>query len=258
MIKKQIPNCITLANLLCGTLSIYFLYVSDSLILPSVFILMGAVFDFCDGLTARLLKVTSAIGKELDSLADVVTFGLAPSLITVEVLKDSLLANHYSLFIANILCLIPMFMTLMSAYRLANFNVDERQTVNFIGLPTPANAFLWLSLPVLSYLSHQKIHLWGIYQQDIYASLVGILLNPWFIIVFSIIMGVMLVAPIEMFSFKFKNFKWQDNKVKFIFLVICILLIFALNCFAIPFIVLMYIIISLISNFTKKWNLEQK
>ena len=201
MIKKQIPNCITLANLLCGTLSIYFLYVSDSLILPSVFILMGAVFDFCDGLTARLLKVTSAIGKELDSLADVVTFGLAPSLITVEVLKDSLLANHYSLFIANILCLIPMFMTLMSAYRLANFNVDERQTVNFIGLPTPANALLWLSLPVLAYLSDQKIHLWGIYQQDIYASLVGILLNPWFIIVFSIIMGVMLVAPIEMFSF---------------------------------------------------------
>lgn len=251
MIKKHIPNCITLTNLLCGALSIYFLYVSDSVLLPSIFILLGAIFDFFDGLTARLLKVTSAIGKELDSLADVVTFGLAPSLITVEVLKDSLLSNGFSLFISNILCLIPLFMALMSAYRLANFNVDERQSVNFIGLPTPANALLWLSLPVLSYLSDKKIHLWGIYQQEVYSSLVEILLNPWFIIVFSIIMGVMLIAPINMFSFKFKNFTWQDNKVKFIFLVICILLIFVFNCFAIPFIVLMYIIISLISNFTK-------
>jgi CDP-diacylglycerol--serine O-phosphatidyltransferase len=134
---------------------------------------------------------------------------------------------------------------------LANFNVDERQSVNFIGLPTPANALLWLSLPVLAYLSNQKIHLWGIYQQEIYSTLVDILLNPWFIIVFSIIMGVMLVAPISMFSFKFKNFTWQDNKVRFIFLVISILLIFLFNCFAIPFIVLMYIIISLISNLFK-------
>lgn len=251
MIKKHIPNCITLANLLCGTLSIYFLYVSDNALLPSVFIVLGAIFDFCDGLTARLLKVTSAIGKELDSLSDVVTFGLAPSLIMVEVLKDSLLANDYSLFAANVLCLIPLFMVLMSSYRLANFNVDERQSVNFIGLPTPANALLWLSLPVLAYLSDQKIHLWGMYQQEIYSTLVDILLNPWFIIVFSIIMGVMLVAPISMFSFKFKNFTWQDNKVRFIFLLISILLIFLFNCFAIPFIVLMYIIVSLISNLFK-------
>lgn len=258
MIKKHIPNSITLTNLLCGALSIYFLYVSENILLPSIFILLGAIFDFFDGLTARLLKVTSAIGKELDSLADVVTFGLAPSLITVEVLKDSLIANHYSLLIANVLCLIPLFMALMSAYRLANFNVDERQSVNFIGLPTPANALLWLSLPVLSYLSNQKIHLWGIYQEGLYASVVDILLNPWFIIIFSIIMGVMLIAPVDMFSFKFKNFTWQDNKVRFLFLVISILLIFVFNCFAIPLIVLMYIIISLISNFIKKWNIEQK
>lgn len=251
MIKKHIPNCITLANLLCGALSIYFLYVSENILLPSVFILLGAIFDFCDGLTARLLKVTSSIGKELDSLADVVTFGLAPSLITVEVLKSSLYSSGYSFFIANILCLIPLFMALMSAYRLANFNVDERQTVNFIGLPTPANALLWLSLPILNYLSHQKIHLWGFYQEEIYSTLVSILLNPWFIIVFSIIMGVMLIAPIDMFSFKFKNFSWQDNKIRFIFLIISILLIFLLNCFAIPFIVLIYIIISIISNFIK-------
>lgn len=258
MIKKHIPNTITLSNLLCGALSIYFLYVSDSVLLPSIFILLGAIFDFFDGLSARLLKVTSAIGKELDSLADVVTFGLAPSLITVEVLKYSLIAEGYSLFVTNILCLIPLFMALMSAYRLANFNVDERQSVNFIGLPTPANALLWLSLPVLDYLSDKKIHLWGIYQESLYAQLVDVLLNPWFIIIFSIIMGVMLVAPIEMFSFKFKNLSWQDNKIRFAFLVISILLIFVFNCFAIPFIVLMYIIISLISNFIKKWNIEQK
>ena len=115
MIKKHIPNCITLANLLCGTLSIYFLYVSDNALLPSIFIVLGAIFDFCDGLTARLLKVTSAIGKELDSLSDVVTFGLAPSLIMVEVLKDSLLANDYSLFAANVLgCIIMVPVVMLS------------------------------------------------------------------------------------------------------------------------------------------------
>ncbi len=251
MIKKHVPNCITLTNLLCGALSIYFLYISDNVLLPSIFILLGAIFDFFDGLTARLLKVTSAIGKELDSLADVVTFGLAPSLITVEVLKGSLINNGFSIFTANILGLIPLFMALMSAYRLANFNVDERQTVNFIGLPTPANALLWLSLPMLEYFSDKKIHLWGIYQEGIYSQIVDILLNPWFIVIFSILMGIMLIAPINMFSFKFKNFSWQDNKVRFIFLVISVLLIFIFNCFAIPFIILTYIIISLISNFTK-------
>lgn len=251
MIKKHVPNCITLTNLLCGALSIYFLYISDNVLLPSIFILLGAIFDFFDGLTARLLKVTSAIGKELDSLADVVTFGLAPSLITVEVLKGSLINNGFSIFTANILGLIPLFMALMSAYRLANFNVDERQTVNFIGLPTPANALLWLSLPMLEYFSDKKIHLWGIYQEGIYSQIVDILLNPWFIVIFSILMGIMLIAPINMFSFKFKNFSWQDNKVRFLFLVISVLLIFIFNCFAIPFIILTYIIISLISNFTK-------
>ena len=251
MIKKHVPNCITLTNLLCGALSIYFLYISDNVLLPSIFIILGAIFDFFDGLTARLLKVTSAIGKELDSLADVVTFGLAPSLITVEVLKGSLINEGFSIFTANILGLIPLFMALMSAYRLANFNVDERQTVNFIGLPTPANALLWLSLPMLEYFSDKKIHLWGIYQEGIYSQIVDILLNPWFIIIFSVLMGIMLIAPINMFSFKFKNFSWQDNKVRFIFLVISVLLIFIFNCFAIPFIILTYIIISLISNFTK-------
>ena len=251
MIKKHVPNCITLTNLLCGALSIYFLYISDNVLLPSIFIILGAIFDFFDGLTARLLKVTSAIGKELDSLADVVTFGLAPSLITVEVLKGSLINEGFSIFTANILGLIPLFMALMSAYRLANFNVDERQTVNFIGLPTPANALLWLSLPMLEYFSDKQIHLWGIYQEGIYSQIVDILLNPWFIIIFSVLMGIMLIAPINMFSFKFKNFSWQDNKVRFIFLVISVLLIFIFNCFAIPFIILTYIIISLISNFTK-------
>ena len=251
MIKKHVPNCITLTNLLCGALSIYFLYISDNVLLPSIFIILGAIFDFFDGLTARLLKVTSAIGKELDSLADVVTFGLAPSLITVEVLKGSLINEGFSIFTANILGLIPLFMALMSAYRLANFNVDERQTVNFIGLPTPANALLWLSLPMLEYFSDKKIHLWGIYQEGIYSQIVDILLNPWFIIIFSVLMGIMLIAPINMFSFKFKNFSWQDNKVRFIFLVISVLLIFIFNCFAIKFIILTYIIISLISNFTK-------
>ena len=246
-----IPNFLTLGNLVCGASAAIAILTNGDFKLAFWLVVASAIFDFFDGLTARLLKVTSAIGKELDSLADVVTFGLAPSLITVEVLKGSLINEGFSIFTANILGLIPLFMALMSAYRLANFNVDERQTVNFIGLPTPANALLWLSLPMLEYFSDKKIHLWGIYQEGIYSQIVDILLNPWFIIIFSVLMGIMLIAPINMFSFKFKNFSWQDNKVRFIFLVISVLLIFIFNCFAIPFIILTYIIISLISNFTK-------
>lgn len=248
MIRKQIPNILTLSNLLCGILAIYSLYCSDSHILPPIFILLGAVFDFFDGFTARALKVSSPIGKELDSLADVVTFGLAPSLIAVEILK---LQTQFSTF-ADIICLIPLFMALMSAYRLGKFNIDERQTTGFIGLPTPANALLWLSLPLLIHLSESKTHLWGLYNEQLYAAITAFLTNPYFICITSVVMAVLLVSGLHMFALKFKNFTWQDNKVKFIFLILCLILLFVLNCFAIPFIVLLYIIMSIITNTFKK------
>ena len=251
MIKKYIPNTITLLNLLCGILSIYTLYTTDSLIIPSVFVILGAVFDFCDGLTARLLKAYSNIGKELDSLADVVTFGVAPSLIAVDLLKEfyslnSLLANY------SFVVFIPLFMALMSAYRLAKFNIDERQTSGFIGVPTPANALIWISLPVIYYLETRSIHLWGIPCKEFYKFISALLLNPITILFGSILMSFLLVSELPLFALKFKNLKWKDNKEKFIFLIIALLLIFAFNIYAIPLIITTYIIESLIINTVKK------
>ncbi len=251
MIRKQIPNCITLANLLCGVLSVYFLYNASPKffpILPSLLIIMGAVFDFFDGFTARLLKVSSPIGKELDSLADVVTFGLAPSLIAVELVKW----NTESSLIGNIICLVPLIMVLLSAYRLAKFNIDDRQTSGFIGLPTPANALIWLSLPLMQYFSEYKIHLWGFYSEELYGFITSLLVNPYFICVGSIVMAVLLVSEIPFFALKFKNFTWKENKLKFIFLILSALLLFVFNCFAIPFILILYILISIITNIFKK------
>lgn len=251
MIKKHIPNSITLLNLLCGILSIYTLYSTESLIIPSLFIIIGALLDFCDGLAARLLKAYSDIGKELDSLADVVTFGVAPSLILVDLLQEfyaynSLLSSY------SLVAYIPLLMALMSAYRLAKFNIDQRQTTGFIGLPTPANALIWLSLPVIYYLETTKTHLWGLNIPQFYYTLTALLLNPILMILGSILMSFLLVAELPLFALKFKNLKWKDNKEKFIFLIIAILLIFALNLYAIPLIIFVYIIESIIINTIKK------
>lgn len=251
MIKKQIPNTITLLNLLCGILSIYTLYTTESLIIPSIFILVGAIFDFLDGMIARLLKAYSNIGKELDSLADVVTFGVAPSLIAVDLLQEfyplsPILVNY------SFLVFIPLLMALMSAYRLAKFNIDERQSIGFIGVPTPANALIWLSLPILYFLETTSTHLWGIACEEFYTTFTAILLNPLVILFGSVLMSFLLVAEVPLFALKFKNLKWIDNKEKFIFLIIALLLIFAFNLYSIPIIIIVYIIESLIINKIKK------
>ncbi|MDD4068288.1 MAG: CDP-alcohol phosphatidyltransferase family protein, partial [Bacteroidales bacterium] len=185
MIRKHIPNSITLLNLLCGILSIYTLYKTESLVLPSLFIIIGALLDFCDGLSARLLKAYSNIGKELDSLADVVTFGVAPSLIVVDLLQEFYRLNPI-LSSYSFVVFIPLLMALMSAYRLAKFNIDERQTSGFIGVPTPANALIWISLPVIYYLESNSIHLWGFPLSGFHANLTAILLNPLVILFGSI------------------------------------------------------------------------
>ena len=249
MIKREIPNIITLFNLLCGVLAIVFLFESNNVIIPSLLILMGAFFDFFDGLAARLLKVESAIGRELDSLADVVTFGVAPALMTLVLLKGKagFVDGQWSFLV-----FIPLFMALMSAYRLAKFNVDTRQTTSFLGVPTPANALLWLSLPVIQHLSFFKIHLWGWYDESFYQFLTSMLTNEWFIVMGSLIMSVMLVIEVPMMAFKFKNMTWKDNKVRFVFIVTSFLLFFVMNFYAIPFIIILYITVSIISNLITK------
>lgn len=183
---------------------------------------LAAFLDFFDGLTARALKAYSNIGGELDSLADMVSFGVLPSFIVYELLKISLPPSLYYLsFMAFIIAA-------FSAIRLAIFNVDTRQTTSFIGLPTPASALLFSALPLSNI--------------PIVQSLMN---NTYFLILLVILISYLLVARIELMAFKFKNFSWQDNKLKYIFMIISLAMVFLLNIVAIPLVIVFYILISL-------------
>ena len=241
MIKKQIPNIITLSNLSCGAIAIYFA-AQHCLITASLFVLLGAVFDFFDGMTARLLKVQSPIGKELDSLADDVTFGVAPGFIAFQVLNDVAVGNLFWLkFLA---LLIPAF----SAYRLAKFNLDERQTTSFIGLPTPANALIWLSIGTMHELFTTQNYdswLWSLGGVRVWQNIAPTVENPWFLAILIIVLCVALVCELPLFSLKFKNLHWGDNYPRFVFLILSLIMIVLMGIVAIPFVMLLYIFISI-------------
>ena len=225
-IKKHIPNTITCCNLYIRLYS-HCIRFSARLNIVS-WIIIGAVFDFFDGMSARLLKVSSPIGKELDSLADIVTFGVAPSTILFSKLG---IMSYPSLLesLRGILPFIAYIMAAFSALRLAKFNLDERQTLGFIGLPTPANALFWGSLLI------------GLGKRIDFSPLMCI-----FIIVGIFISSWLMVSEIPMFALKFKEWGWKKNQIKYIFLLTCIPLIaiFGITGFAI--IVAWYVIISYI------------
>ncbi|MBQ7985266.1 MAG: CDP-diacylglycerol--serine O-phosphatidyltransferase [Bacteroidales bacterium] len=242
--RKQIPNIITLLNLFCGIESIFQLLYFDNPFLASVFIILGAVFDFFDGMTARLLKVSSPIGKELDSLSDVVTFGVAPSLIA----GYTLVVTGYD----GIAVIPAIIMALMSSYRLAKFNLDVRQTDSFIGLATPANAFIWLSIPLVDYLAQNNVSLWFLQDGGVFFSkYYRFLSSPYFIVAGACVCSVLLVSEIPMFSLKFHNLKFGDNKLRYVFLAISAVLFVLLYFGAIPIIIIMYIILSIFNNISK-------
>ena len=196
-------------------------------------IVLGAVFDFFDGMSARALGVSSPIGKELDSLADVVTFGVAPSAIIFylfhEVVYPEVLQPFKS-YIPYSAFLLAAF----SALRLAKFNIDDTQTTEFCGLPTPANGLFCLSLAMLMAAG-------------------SISLPQWAILTISIGMAYMLISPIRMFALKFKGFGWQGNQIRYSFLALCVVLIATFTRFAVPAIILLYIIISAI-----RWAVNKK
>jgi CDP-diacylglycerol--serine O-phosphatidyltransferase len=249
--KKFVPNAITLLNFSCGVMAIVALLLWNNSLFASMFIVLGAVFDFFDGMVARKLKVSSDMGKELDSLADVVTFGVAPALIATNLLLIQSPKYEFLQVCHRIICYIPLCMAVMSCYRLAKFNIDDRQKTSFIGLPTPANALIWLSIPVISYISYNNIYLWGIYCEKGYACFTCLLNNPYMILISSVILAFLLVSPLPLFALKFKNLTWKENKIKFIFLIIAALLIFLMSIYAIPVIIIVYILISIINNIIK-------
>ncbi len=230
-VTKHIPNAVTCCNLFSGCIACVMAFEANYG-WALFFIVLGAVFDFFDGMLARLLKTQSPIGKELDSLADDITFGIAPSLIVFSFLKEPGLV--FPDFLAGIRDIIPytaFLLAVFSGLRLAKFNVDERQTSSFIGMPTPANALFWGSFIVGSNYFLQ-------------AHINGICL-----IILILVFCYLLISEIPMFSLKFKNLSWKDNKTSYIFLIISIPLLIFLGIAGIAAVIVWYIILSL---FTRK------
>lgn len=242
-LKKHIPNFITLLNLFSGSIAVIFA-VQGNLIMAAVFVALGIFFDFFDGLAARALDVKSEVGLQLDSLADVVTSGVVPGIVMFQLLRRALggakgltggweAGTSWLEWNFNSLALIGLFVTLASGFRLAKFNVDERQTDSFIGLPTPANALLILSLPLI--LTYQP----G-------SFITPLVLNEWFLIGLSLLSCYMLNAEIPLFALKFSDWSFQNNKLRYSFLLLCLVLIVIFHFIAIPLIILSYVLLSVI------------
>jgi CDP-diacylglycerol---serine O-phosphatidyltransferase len=217
-IVRHLPNALTCGNLLCGCIGIIQVF-QNQLVTASYLMLLAALLDFLDGFAARLLGVASPIGKELDSLADCVTFGALPSLIVFTLLGQQAPQPTWLPYLA-------LSLAIFSALRLAKFNIDTRQSESFIGVPTPANGLLVASLPLIQTY------------QPAYAPLfesVPVLLG------YSALMSYLLVAELPLFALKFKHFGWQGNQIKYIFLGLSVLLLGLWQVAAIPLIIGLYV-----------------
>ena len=231
--KKHIPNTITCCNLMSGCIATYWAFQGEYP-LALLFIVIGAVFDFFDGMSARLLHVSSPIGKELDSLADDITFGFAPSAILFRFLDEQLSAPVMDAGWLTSGALVPYLAFVMAAFsalRLAKFNLDERQSMGFIGLPTPANALFWGALVAGS--EHQ---------------LASLPLCPWLLLAGMLVSCYLLVSEIPMFALKFKTWGWKGNEVKYLFLLTCIPLLALLGPTGLAAIIAWYVALSVVNK----------
>ncbi|MBL4652477.1 MAG: CDP-alcohol phosphatidyltransferase family protein [Flavobacteriales bacterium] len=274
--KKAIPNTLTLCNLICGCFGIVCAF-NNQLDWAGYFIGIAAIFDFLDGFSARLLNAKSAIGAQLDSLADMVTFGVLPAIIMFQLLSISF-GEYFTvfserpidhMFVQSLAFLIAAF----SALRLAKFNVDDSQTDSFVGMPTPAIAIFIGSLPIIlngldfnfyNYLTEDmllvvdKVQYWS----DIDAWVVSSLQSSTVLAVIAIFCSVLLVVPVRMLALKFKGFGWQNNKQIFVFLIlVSVLTIYAIVAYSfylsglpdiglmvIPLVIVIYPIYSILMN----------
>jgi len=249
--KKHVPNIITLLNLLSGCIAVI-LAVNNDFIAAALFVFLGIFFDFFDGFAARKLKVSSPLGLQLDSLADMVTSGLVPGIIMYKLLvmaggdfQNYAEASHWQEHTSwisvklEVLPLMGLWITLASAYRLAKFNIDEDQQTYFKGLPTPANALLILSLPLIIEFQNNDV-------------INAIILNQWFLIALTLVSCYILNANIKLFALKFKNYSFGDNVIRYIFILLCVVLLIILQFAAIPLIILLYIGMSVLDNIASK------
>ena len=243
-ITQHIPNTITCLNLFSGcTASL--MAIEGHLVAASFLIIIAAVFDFFDGLAARILKAYSPMGKELDSLADMVSFGFAPGVIAFAYLKIAVLGdvfidfNPFELELSQMAILLSAFIIpVFSALRLAKFNIDTRQTSSFIGVPTPANAMFWASLPLIFFYGD-------------YPLIEGWFSNPIVLIGAILITSLLLVSEIPMFALKVKSLAWKENQIRYLFLVSLVVLAILFKWLVIPMILFVYILFSLVDNWRR-------
>ena len=236
-IKKHIPNLLTLGNLLSGTVATI-LAVEGDFVSAGLFVVLGIFFDFFDGFVARLLSVSGELGKQLDSLADMVTSGVVPGIIMYQLLKNGIenvgdFSNDFE--IINYIPYLGLILTLAACYRLAKFNIDTRQSESFIGLPTPAMSLFVISLPLILEFSN-------------YSFISGLIQNNYFLLGVTLILSYLMNAEIPLFSLKFKDFSFKNNAVKYLFLIASIVLIITLKYISIPLIIVIYVLLSVINN----------
>jgi len=242
MIRKFIPNFFTLCNMAAGSIAVI-LAVQNHLVFAAIFVGIGIFFDFFDGFFARLLRVSSKLGLQLDSLADLITSGLAPAIVMVQLLNRSFSAETEGVFLRwekipifeidmPVISLIGLLIVLASGYRLAKFNIDSRQTSSFIGLPTPANAILIFSIPLI--LTYQNSEL---------ASL--ILLNKWFLLSLTLFSSFILNVELPLFGLKFSSFNFKENWYRYVLIIFSIIAIIYLKFIALPVIILVYILFNI-------------
>jgi CDP-diacylglycerol--serine O-phosphatidyltransferase len=227
--KKHIPNTITCCNLICGCIATQYA-LNGNFSVALTFIILGATFDFFDGFAARLLHVSSAIGKELDSLADCITFGFAPAAVVYSLLKVVPMPVENEL-LSQVIPYVAFIIAAFSALRLAKFNLDERQSTTFFGLPTPANALFWSALAVGTNEWFSQTS-WSLY-----VIIAGIVISAW-----------ILVADIPMFALKFKTYKVADNKLRYGFIVLSAAGLIAFGWTGFALIIPLYILTSLVAN----------
>ena len=239
-IKKHIPNIVTLGNLFCGTLATIFA-VGGHFEMTALFVVLGIFLDFFDGFFARILNVSGELGKQLDSLADMVTSGVVPGIVLFVLLGNNQqipyeIDSEFKFSMG--LPLIGLIITLSACYRLAKFNLDTRQSESFIGLPTPAMSLFIVSLPLVQ--MHSDI--------DFVKDLIG---NNYFLIGITILFSFLMNSEFHLFSLKFKNYGVKENLFKYILILFSIILLITIEYLAVPVIIISYVILSMLKNMKK-------
>lgn len=235
--KKHLPNVLTSLNLFCGCVAAVAVF-NDQPESAALMVLLAAFFDLLDGMVARSLGVSGPFGRELDSLADMVTFGFVPGAILYKLLQASDLAQAFPDPVAcKVIGFLPFVVTVFSALRLARFNIDTRQSTSFIGLPTPANTLWIISLPIILQNSQGQFEFLRLH---------------WVILLLAGVSAALLVAELPLFSLKFTKLGWKGNEFPIVFILLAILLAVSFSFAALPLIIAAYVLLSLIRNLTQR------